>query len=112
MKDVIWYGRDAKAGAAPNVVEPDKGKWEWVVFPEVDIFDKPHQPASLNGFKFERGSRYFCPPDVAAELRRLIATALKADMRLMQSTPDLKAVTQQRENTTTPGAGNSTFVRG
>lgn len=104
MIDTIWYPRKNRPGIPDSPVEQDKGKWEWVVFPEVDIFDKPHQAASLNGFKFERGHRYFCPPDVAGELRRLIATALKADMRLMQATPDIKSVRETNSE--------ATFVRG
>lgn len=95
MKDVIVsVEKTLPKGVAPNVVEPDRGKWEWVPFPDVDIFDKPHQPVSINGIKFERGNRYFMPPDWATELRKLLATGHRADMRLMQSTPDVRSVNQ------------------
>lgn len=88
----------------------DRSNWEYVTIPEVDVFDKPFQGLSLNGYKFERGKTYFVEPDVAKEVRRIIAMAEKADRRILQSTPDVRAVSdQQREG---HQAGGSTFVRG
>lgn len=89
--------------------EVDRSNWEYVTIPTVDIFDKPFQGASLNGYKFERGKTYFVEPEVAAEVRRILAMAQKADMRILQSAPDVRAVNdQQREGTQ---VGGSTFVR-
>lgn len=87
--------------------EKDKSKWEWVSMPETDIFDKPQQKASINGIDFERGNRYFMPPDWATELRRIIKTTMRADMRIMQATPDVKSVRE----TPAQGGVDSTFIR-
>lgn len=108
MKDVIVsVDKSLPKGVKANPTYEDKSLWEWVPFPEFDIFDKPHQPVSINGIRFERGNRYFLPKEWAEDLRTLLATGHKADMRLMQSTPDLKAVQQSPSQNP-----QTTFVRG
>lgn len=93
----------------PTPKEVDRSNWEYITIPEFDLFDKPFQGASLNGYKFERGKTYFVEPEVAKEVRRILAVAQKADMRILQSHPDVKAVADQQRGGTQ--AGGSTFIR-
>lgn len=94
----------------PPAKEVDRSNWEYITIPETDIFDKPFQGCSLNGYKFERGKTYFVEPEVGAEIRRILAMSQKADMRILQSHPDVKAVSDQQRSG--QQAGGSTFVRG
>lgn len=94
----------------PAPKEVDRSKWEYFTVPEVDLFDKPFQGLGLNGYKFERGQTYFVEPEVASELRRILAVVQKADLRILQSHPDVRAVSDQQRGGTQ--AGGSTFVRG
>jgi hypothetical protein len=104
---VSWKEKDVDKTGKPNhPVTQDKSKWEWVTFPEVDVFDKPHQAASINDLKFERGNRYFVPPEVADELRRIIKTAEKADRRILQGSPDVKSIQESPS-----GNQGVTFIR-
>ena len=89
--------------------EVDRSKWEYITIPESDIFDKPLQSVSLNGYKFERGKTYFVEPPVAKEVNRILAMGQKADLRILQSHPDVKAVSDQQRGG--QQAGGSTFVR-
>jgi hypothetical protein len=93
----------------PAPKEVDRSNWEYVSIPEIDIFDKPFQGCSLNGYKFERGKTYFVEPDVAKEINRILKMAEKADLRILQSHPDVKAVNDQQRSG--QQAGGSTFVR-
>ena len=93
----------------PAPKEVDRSNWEYVSIPEYDIFDKPLQGVSLNGYKFERGKTYFTEPEVAKEVRRIIAMGQRADLRILQSHPDTKAVNDQQRSG--QQAGGSTFVR-
>jgi hypothetical protein len=87
----------------------DRSNWEYISIPETDIFDKPFQGCGLNGYKFERGKRYFVAPEVAAEINRLLQVSQKADLRILQSHPDVRAVNDQQRGG--QQAGGSTFVR-
>lgn len=71
-------------------ISSDRSNWEYVSIPEYDIFDKPHQGAAINLQRFTRGKTYFMPPDWAGELRSILAKMNKADIRILQSSPDLK----------------------
>ena len=84
-KDVVVL-RINKAG------KDDTKNWEYVTCPNADLFEKNWQGASINQFKFEGGKTYFMPPDFATELRRIIATNQRADLRILQSHPDVKSV--------------------
>ena len=92
----------------PEPKEVDRSKWEYFTVPEADLFDKPFQGLGLNGYKFERGKTYFVAPEVAAELRQRLAINQRADLRILQSHPDVKAVQDQQRGGTQ--AGGSTFV--
>jgi hypothetical protein len=93
----------------PPEKDIDRSNWEYITIPETDIFDKPLQGVSLNGYKFERGKRYFAAPDVVKEVQRILAMGQKADMRILQSHPDVRAVNDQQRSGTQ--AGGSTFIR-
>ena len=79
---------------APNVNVTDKTKWRYVTLPEFDLFDQPFQGASINGFEFRGGETYFMPPDYADELEMILRKAQKAEVRLIQSTPDRISIRQ------------------
>jgi len=83
----------------PRPENVDRSTYEYVTVPERDIFDKRSQGAAINGVKFEAGQTYFLPADFAATLREILARGQRADIRILQSTPDVKAVTD--------GAGNA-----
>jgi hypothetical protein len=70
----------------------DTKNWEYVTCPSSDMFEKTWQGASINQYKFVGGKTYFMPPDFAAELRRIIAVNQRADLRILQSHPDVKSV--------------------
>lgn len=72
----------------PEPEKPDRSDWEYVTIPEKDMYNKPFQGIGLNGYKFERGKRYFVAPEVATELRRILDVAQRADIRILQSHPD------------------------
>ena len=87
----------------PEPATIDRTNWEYVTIPEADIFQKPFQGIGLNGYKFERGQRYFVAPDVAAELRRLLEVAARADRRIFESHPDVGKLPY--------GQNGGTFIR-
>lgn len=89
--------------------ELDTSKYEYVSIPEFDIYNKPHQGVAINGQKLMRGVKYFMPPEYAKEVRERLAINEKADRRLLQDTPDVKAVNDQMRSGT--AAGSSTFQR-
>jgi hypothetical protein len=63
-----------------------------VTIPFYDIFDKPHQGAAINSQRFHRGETYFMPPDWAQELSEILERMNKADIRILQSSPDRETV--------------------
>ena len=83
----------------------DTKNWEYVTCPSADLFEKTWQGASINQYKFVGGKTYFMPPDFAAELRRIIATNQRADLRILQSHPDVKSVALSQ------GSSGASFTR-
>ena len=83
----------------------DTKNWEYVTCPSADLFEKNWQGASINQFKFVGGKTYFMPPDFANELRRIIATNQKADLRILQSHPDVKSINISQ------GSSSASFTR-
>lgn len=74
----------------PNPDVIDRSEYEYVSIPLKDVFDKKHQGASVNGIKLEAGVTYFMPPEFAAEARRILDVGQKADLRILQATPDVR----------------------
>lgn len=95
--------------AEPEPEVRDTSKYQYVVIPEMDMFGKPFAGVSINGVKFERGRTYFVAPEFADEVRKLLVTGQKADLRIMQSQPDVKSVSEQSQHGSS--ANGSTFVR-
>lgn len=91
------------------VEQQDKSKFEFVTIPAEDIFNKPHQGVAINGVKLERGHTYSVGPTYAREIRERLAISQKADLRILQSHPDVKAVNDQQRSGSS--SGGSTFVR-
>lgn len=67
----------------------DQSQWEWVEVPDQDIFGEVHTGVSVNFDHFGPG-RYFVSPELAFELRRLLANRLRGDMRVLQPNKDAK----------------------
>jgi len=69
----------------------DKSNWEYVEVPETDIFDKVFDGVSINFVQYGPG-KHFVDPDIAGEIRRLLAARSKADIRILRPTTDKKAL--------------------
>jgi len=79
----------------------DKANWEWVEIPATDLFGDTHTGVSINFVKYEpekdangnftgNPQKYFVDPEIASEIRRLLETRLRGDMRVLQPTQDKK----------------------
>ena len=65
----------------------DKNNWEWVEIPDTDLFGEPHTGVSINFETFLPG-KYFVSPEMASEIKRLLANRLRGDMRVLQPRQD------------------------
>ena len=66
----------------------DQAKWEWVEVPDTDLFGEEHTGVSVNFDKFTPG-KYFVSPELASEIKRLLALRLRGDMRVLQPKQDM-----------------------
>lgn len=66
----------------------DKNNWEWVEIPDTDLFGEPHTGVSINFNQFGPG-KYFVSPEMASEVKRLLANRLRGDMRVLQPRQDV-----------------------
>ena len=67
----------------------DKANWEYVEVPDVDLFDKPFTPVSINFIQYGPG-KYHLDPETAGEVRRLVKQRERSDRRILQPTKDKK----------------------
>src|SRR6266852_7897454 len=65
----------------------DKDNWEWVAVPDTDIFGEEHTGVSVNFEHFGPG-KYFVSPEMAFELKRLLANRMRGDIRVLQPRQD------------------------
>lgn len=66
----------------------DKSQWEWVEVPDVDLFGEAHTGVSVNFEKFLPG-RYHVSPEMASEIKRLLANRQRGDIRVLQPRQDV-----------------------
>jgi hypothetical protein len=66
----------------------DKKNWEWVEIPDTDLFGEPHTGVSVNFEQFLPG-RYFVSPEMAGEVKRLLANRMRGDIRVLQPRQDV-----------------------
>jgi hypothetical protein len=65
----------------------DKNNWEWVEIPDTDLFGEEHTGVSINFEHFSPG-KYFVSPEMASEVRRLLACRMCGDIRVLQPRQD------------------------
>ena len=77
------------AKSATDVIKAneDKNNWEWVEIPDTDIFGEPHTGVSVNFESFLPG-KYFVSPEMAFEVKRLLANRMRGDIRVLQPRQD------------------------
>lgn len=66
----------------------DKANWEWVEVPDTDLFGEPHTGVSVNFEQFGPG-KYFVSPEMAGEVKRLLANRVRGDIRVLQPKQDV-----------------------
>lgn len=65
----------------------NQDKWEWVEIPDTDLFGEAHTGVSVNFEKFLPG-KYFVSPEMAFEVKRLLANRVRGDIRVLQPKQD------------------------
>ncbi len=66
----------------------DKNNWQWVEIPDHDLFGEPHTGVSVNFEQFLPG-KYFVSPEMAGEVKRLLANRMRGDIRVLQPRQDV-----------------------
>lgn len=77
------------AQSAADVLKANENKdnWEWVEVPDTDIFGEPHTGVSINFEHFDPG-KHFVSPEMAFEMKRLLANRMRGDIRVLQPKQD------------------------
>lgn len=65
--------------------------FEYITVPERDLFDYPFGSIFINKEEFAPGV-HAVSPEIAGELRRILARRLEADMRVLQPGRDRRAL--------------------
>lgn len=80
---------DTIALSAAEVLKNNENKdlWEWVEIPDTDLFGEEHTGVSVNFEKFLPG-KYFVSPEMAFEVKRLLANRMRGDIRVLQPKQD------------------------
>lgn len=82
-------GEESTVSAADIIkLNADKNNWEWVEIPDTDLFGEAHTGVSVNFNTFGPG-KHFVSPEMASEVRRLLANRLRGDMRVLQPRQDV-----------------------
>jgi hypothetical protein len=76
------------SAAEITAANADKANWEWVEIPETDLFGEAHTGVSVNFDQFGPG-KYLVSPELAFEIKRLLANRLRGDMRVLQPRQDV-----------------------
>lgn len=76
----------------------DKSNWEYVEIPEKDVLDFEYPTLAINRDRFEHGRKYFVPPIIAEELRRIMKVNDRQTRRILSPKPDAKALQDLKEN--------------
>jgi hypothetical protein len=75
--------------SAEQVIKNNENKdlWEWVEVPDTDLFGEEHTGVSVNFQQFGPG-KYFVSPEMAFEVKRLLANRMRGDIRVLQPRQD------------------------
>lgn len=75
--------------SAADVLKANENKdlWEWVEIPDTDLFGEEHTGVSVNFEQFLPG-KYFVSPEMAFEIKRLLANRMRGDIRVLQPRQD------------------------
>ena len=76
--------------SAADVIKANENKdnWEWVEIPDHDLFGEEHTGVSVNFEAFTPG-KYFVSPEMAGEIKRLLANRMRGDIRVLQPRQDV-----------------------
>lgn len=96
----------AEAQEANRLFNEDTNNWLTVEIPEEDIFGAKHEGVNINLEHYAPG-KHFLPPDLANEIRRIIAGKMKADIRVLQPKVDTKMQEIMRRNGRAPATGST-----
>ena len=75
----------------------DRSNWEYVEVPARDILDYEYPTLAINRDRFEAGKKYFVPPIIAEELRRIMKVNDIQTRRILSPKIDTKALTDLNE---------------
>ena len=76
----------------------DKSNWEYVEIPEKDVLDFEYPSVAINRDRFYAGKKYFVPPIIAEEIRRIMKVNDRQTRRILSPKPDVKALEDLKEN--------------
>lgn len=81
---------DVTTLTAAQVLKNNENKdlWEWVEIPDTDLFGEEHTGVSVNFEQFKPG-KYFVSPEMAFEVKRLLANRMRGDIRVLQPKQDV-----------------------
>ncbi len=82
----------------PEVKEVDKSNWEYVSIPERDVLDFEYPSVAINRDRFFAGKKYFVPPDIAEEIRRIMKVNDYQTRRILSPKVDKKALQDLADN--------------
>lgn len=76
--------------SAADVLKANENKdnWQWVEIPDTDLFGEAHTGVSVNFEQFLPG-KYFVSPEMAFEVKRLLANRMRGDIRVLQPRQDV-----------------------
>jgi len=77
-----------KSAADVLKANEDKANWEWVEVPDTDLFGEAHTGVSVNFEQFLPG-KYYVSPEMASEVKRLLANRVRGDIRVLQPRQDV-----------------------
>ena len=76
----------------------DKSDWQYVEVPAKDVLDFEYPSLAINRDRFYAGKKYFVPPIIAEELRRIMKVNDRQTRRILSPKPDAKALQDLKEN--------------
>jgi hypothetical protein len=76
----------------------DKSNWEYVEIPEKDVLDFEYPSLAINRDRFYAGKKYFVPPIIAEELRRIMKVNDYQTRRILSPRVDKKALQDLADN--------------
>lgn len=78
--------------------EVDKSNWEYIEIPERDVLDFEYPSLAINRDRFYAGKKYFVPPIIAEELRRIMKVNDYQTRRILSPKVDKKALQDLADN--------------